>query len=170
MNLEHNPIVDLRKAVLSLDYVPSETPVEPSLVYGAPSMIAYDANAGVIRVSVGWGNTVGRPSMGQLRAWLGLPPDGKTEGTPAVASPRIPKPLTGAWAIARGTERFTWLNAARAASALVSGYHGVRRNGGSLFWGLVWFAAGAWLPGVAPLFALGQGYAQCHAGRGCPRD
>lgn len=32
MNLEHNPIADLRKAVLSLDQVPPETPVEPSLV------------------------------------------------------------------------------------------------------------------------------------------
>lgn len=168
MNLENNPIADLRKAVLSLDHVPPETPVEPSLVYGAPSTISYDAPSGVIRVSVGWGNTVGRPTMGQLRAWLGLPPDGKA-GETTIAGSRVPRPLTGAWAIARGTEHLTWLNAARAASALVSGYHGVRRNGGSLFWGLVWFAAGAWLPGVTPLFALGQGYAQCHAGRGCPR-
>ena len=170
MNLENNPIADLRKAVLSLDHVPPGTPVEPSLVYGAPSTIAYDANAGVIRVSVGWGNTVGRPSMGQLRAWLGLPPDGKVDETAtALTGARVPRLLTGAWAIARGNEHFTWMNAARAASAFVSGYHGVRRNGGSILWGLVWFAAGAWLPGLVPLVAVGQGYGQCHAGRGCPR-
>lgn len=167
MNLENNPIADLRKAVLSLDHVPPGTPVEPSLVYGAPSTIAYDANAGVIRVSVGWGNTVGRPSMGQLRAWLGLPTDGNVAEAAALAG--VPRPLTGAWAIARGLEKPTWMTAFRAVSAFASGYHGVRRNGGSIFWGLIWFTAGAWLPGLVPLVAVGQGYGQCHVGRGCPR-
>ena len=163
MNLENNPVADLRRAVLSLEQVPAGTPVEASITYGAPSVITYDDRAGIVRVSVGWGSTVGRPSMGQLRAWLGLP----AEGAPAPAPP-APPPLTGAWSIARGLEKPSWMTWFRVASAGVSGYHGVRRNGGSIFWGVVWFAFGAWLPGIVPLIAVGQGYGTCDD-RGCPR-
>lgn len=142
-----NPIADLRAAVLSLDHVPDEAPVEPTLAYGAPNALTYDGQ--VVRLSVGWGAATGRPTMGQLRAWLGLP----AGDTPAQ--------LAGPWASARGREPFTWRGALVLASAVASGFHGARRNGGSAFWGLVWFGLGAALPGLVPVVAVAQGYGQC---------
>lgn len=141
-----NPISHLREAVRTLDSVPDSTPVEPTLAYGAPNALAYDANANLVRLSIGWGTAMGRPTMGQLRAWLGL-------ATKAG--------LAGPWASARGLEAPTLRGALVFASAAVSGYHGVRRNGGSAWWGLVWFGLGAALPGVVPLVAVAQGYGSC---------
>lgn len=46
------------------------------------------------------------------------------------------------------------------ASAAFSGFHGVRRNHGSVGWGLWWFAVGGIFPVVTPVIALAQGYAQ----------
>lgn len=43
-------------------------------------------------------------------------------------------------------------------SALASGYHGVRRNDGSIGWGIAWFALGGLFPLVTPVFALAQGF------------
>lgn len=148
-----NPITSLRLAVASLSNVPDKTPVEPTLAYGAPNMLAFDEKANVVRLSIGWGSAVGRPTMGQLRAWLGLP---------AVVG------LAGPWASARGLENiFTWRGALTMASAIASGYHGVKRNNGSIFWGIVWFTAGAAFPVAAPLLGLAQGYAQCNSSNGC---
>jgi len=51
----------------------------------------------------------------------------------------------------------------RRVSALAAGYHGVRRNNGSIFWGLVWALAAFVSPvnGVlVPLFGAAQGFAQ----------
>ena len=48
-------------------------------------------------------------------------------------------------------------------SALAAGYHGVRRNNGSIFWGLVWALAAFVSPvnGVlVPAFGVAQGFAQ----------
>lgn len=141
-----NPIVHLRTAISHLDHVPDSTPVEPTLAYGAPNALSYDENAGLVRLSIGWGQAMGRPTMGQLRAWLGLAPAGA---------------LAGPWDSARGLEPFTLRGMLVFASAVISGYHGVKRNGGSPFWGLVWFGLGAALPGVVPLVAVAQGYGQC---------
>lgn len=144
-----NPIADLRAAVLSLDHVPEGTPVEMTLAFGAPNALTYDGQ--VVRLSAGWGRATGRPTMGQLRAWLGLP---------AGAAP--PANLAGPWSSATGREPvLTWRGALVFASAVASGFHGARRNGGSAFWGLVWFGLGAALPGVVPVVAIAQGYGQC---------
>ncbi len=145
-----SPIADLREAVRSLSHVPDGTPVEPTIVFGAPNALVYDAPAGVVRLSVGWGRATGRPTMGQLRSWLGLPlPD---RSTPAVA---------GVWESATATEPFNWRGLVVFASAVASGFHGTRRNGGSIFWGLIWFGLGAALPGVVPVVALAQGFGEC---------
>lgn len=144
-----NPIADLRAAVLSLDHVPPGTPVEPTLAYGAANAVTYDGQ--VVRLSIGWGPSTGRPSMAQLRSWLGLPPG-------AAAAPA----LAGPWASAVGRESIrTWRGALVMASAIAAGFHGARRNGGSAWWGLVWFGLGAALPGVVPVVAVAQGYGQC---------
>lgn len=144
-----NPLADLRAAVLRLDNVPASTPVILQASYGQGPSLSYDEPGGVVRLNVGGGQPAGRPTMGQLRAWLGLPPAGG--GTN----------LAGFWDSARLTEPATWRGIATLASAFVSGFHGVRRNGGSVFWGLTWFAAGAALPGLVPLVAVAQGYGEC---------
>jgi ABC-type glycerol-3-phosphate transport system permease component len=49
----------------------------------------------------------------------------------------------------------------RVGSAALSGYHGARRNGGSIFWGAWWFGASYLLPFgtyAVPAFALAQGF------------
>jgi len=47
-----------------------------------------------------------------------------------------------------------------AVSSAVSAYHGVKRNHGSIGWGLAWGAAGAVLPIVVPVLAYAQGFAR----------
>lgn len=42
---------------------------------------------------------------------------------------------------------------------VVAGYHGVRRNNGSLFWGAVWAIAGRFAPIAVSGLAVAQGYA-----------
>jgi hypothetical protein len=49
----------------------------------------------------------------------------------------------------------------RKASALAAGYHGVKRNNGSIFWGLLWAAAAFITPlygTLVPAFAAAQGF------------
>ncbi len=51
----------------------------------------------------------------------------------------------------------------RKVSAVASAYHGVKRNGGSVFWGLLWGIAGYAAPFyglLMPAIAIAQGYAQ----------
>lgn len=83
----------------------------------------------------------------------------------ASAGPAVELPqLQGPWSIARGNEPAmpTWLRASiTLASAVVSGYHGTRRNGGSIFWGVTWFGLGAVFPVVTPVVALAQGLGEC---------
>ncbi len=43
---------------------------------------------------------------------------------------------------------------------VAAGYHGVRRNNGSLLWGAVWALAGRWFPIAVPTLAVAQGYGQ----------
>ena len=77
--------------------------------------------------------------------------------------------LQGPYAVARGEDlpipalAKTVLNLSAAA---LSGYHGVRRNGGSLVWGLVWFGMGAAFPVITPVFAAAQGFGECK--HNCP--
>jgi len=49
-------------------------------------------------------------------------------------------------------------------SALACGYHGVRRNNGSIGWGLWWSFAGGMFPILVPVLALGQGFGRPKAG------
>jgi hypothetical protein len=54
----------------------------------------------------------------------------------------------------------------RKASALAAGYHGVRRNNGSIIWGLLWAAAAFITPlygTLVPAFAVAQGFGQAKA-------
>ena len=55
------------------------------------------------------------------------------------------------------------LGLVRKAAALAAGYHGVKRNNGSIFWGVIWAAAAFISPfhGVlVPLFGAAQGFGQ----------
>jgi hypothetical protein len=44
------------------------------------------------------------------------------------------------------------------AVAAASGYHGVRRNRGSVGWGALWFIAGGLFPIFTPIVAIAQGF------------
>lgn len=46
------------------------------------------------------------------------------------------------------------------ASAAASAYHGVKRNHGSVWWGIAWFGLGALFPIITPVIAVAQGYAK----------
>jgi hypothetical protein len=50
------------------------------------------------------------------------------------------------------------------ASAIASGYHGVKRNRGSVGWGLVWFILGGAFPVLTPTIAVAQGFGKPKAG------
>jgi hypothetical protein len=84
---------------------------------------------------------------------------------PVVALPQ----LQGPWAVARGLQP-TLPPLARTllvlGSAAISGYHGTKRNGGSIFWGLVWFGLGATFPVVTPIIAVAQDLGECR--HNCP--
>lgn len=58
------------------------------------------------------------------------------------------------------TGRVVW-GLLAAASLGASVYHGVKRHGGSIGWGLAWGAAGAVFPVVTPAIAAAQGYGKC---------
>lgn len=44
------------------------------------------------------------------------------------------------------------------AAMVLSAYHGLRRNRGSILWGLAWGAAGRLFPLIVPALAIAQGY------------
>lgn len=46
------------------------------------------------------------------------------------------------------------------ASALASGFHGFKRNSGSIGWGLWWFVMGSIFPIVTPALGFAQGFAK----------
>lgn len=74
--------------------------------------------------------------------------------------------LQGPWAVARGQELpsvFTPMakTVLTIASAALCAFHGTKRNGGSIFWGAVWFGLGAAFPVVTPIFAVAQGVGDC---------
>ena len=46
------------------------------------------------------------------------------------------------------------------ASVAISAYHGVKRNNGSILYGLLWGGAGAILPVITPAIAIAQGLGQ----------
>jgi hypothetical protein len=47
-----------------------------------------------------------------------------------------------------------------AISAAASGFHGMRRNNGSIGWGIVWFLLGATFPILTPVVGVAQGFAK----------
>jgi hypothetical protein len=49
-------------------------------------------------------------------------------------------------------------------SALASGFHGFKRNGGSIGWGAWWFVMGSIFPIVTPALGMAQGYARKKVG------
>lgn len=88
--------------------------------------------------------------------------------SPMPAAPTMPQ-LQGPWAVARGLEPPVPTKIrmfASLASAAVSAYHGTRRNGGSIFWGTVWFSLGALFPVITPVVAVAQGLGECR--NNCP--
>jgi hypothetical protein len=46
------------------------------------------------------------------------------------------------------------------ASAAASGYHGIKRNNGSIGWGIGWFLLGGVFPVITPVVAVAQGFAK----------
>lgn len=83
---------------------------------------------------------------------------------PAAPAVTLPQ-LEGPWSVARGEGLFAlpvWLKTTLIlGSAALSAFHGTRRNGGSIFWGLTWFSLGAVFPVVTPVVAVAQGFGQC---------
>lgn len=82
---------------------------------------------------------------------------------PTAWVPTMPQ-LEGPWAIARGTDLpipSKWKAGIILASAGISAFHGTRRNGGSIFWGAVWFVLGAVFPVVTPVVAVAQDIGKC---------
>jgi hypothetical protein len=65
---------------------------------------------------------------------------------------------TGPTTVGASSDEDTGKNFTRVLAASLSGYHGVRRNGGSVFWGAVWFAAGYTMPILTPVVSLAQGF------------
>lgn len=51
-----------------------------------------------------------------------------------------------------------------AASIAASAYHGAKRHGGSIGWGLAWGALGGLFPVVTPAIGAAQGFAKCEFG------
>jgi len=47
------------------------------------------------------------------------------------------------------------------ASVAASAYHGAKRNGGSIGWGLWWGFVGGVFPVVTPAIAAAQGFGKC---------
>jgi hypothetical protein len=47
------------------------------------------------------------------------------------------------------------------ASGAASAYHGSKRHGGSVIWGLVWGLAGGLFPVVTPAIGAAQGFGVC---------
>lgn len=45
-----------------------------------------------------------------------------------------------------------------AVSSGLSGYHGYKRNGGSVGWGVAWFLLGGLFPIITPTVAFAQGF------------
>jgi hypothetical protein len=91
-----------------------------------------------------------------------------TSYAPVPAGSTLPQ-LEGPWAVARGEGLSipNWLKTVLViGSAAVSGFHGSRRNGGSIFWGLTWFSLGAIFPVVVPVVAAAQGFGDCK--NSCP--
>lgn len=86
-----------------------------------------------------------------------------TSYSPVAAGPTVEQ-LEGPWSVATGADLPfpAWAKLTlNVASAVLSGYHGTRRNGGSIFWGLVWFGLGAVFPVVTPVVATAQGFGRC---------
>ena len=86
--------------------------------------------------------------------WL---PSGTTATTPTGTS--TPPAATPVQVVPyeRPTES-TAFTVLRMVSVGLSAYHGVRRNNGSLGWGLWWGFAGGVAPVVTPAFAFAQGF------------
>lgn len=86
-----------------------------------------------------------------------------TSYTPVPISETMPQ-LQGPWALARGLELPTVPPVVKQvgvlSSAVLAAYHGVRRNHGSIFWGVVWFGLGAIFPVLTPIVSVGQGFAR----------
>lgn len=86
-----------------------------------------------------------------------------TSYLPTPLAPTVPQ-LRGPWAIARGDQPVLppkVKTVLTLSSAAVSAFHGTRRNGGSIFWGVWWFILGAVFPVVTPIVGAAQGFGQC---------
>jgi hypothetical protein len=69
-----------------------------------------------------------------------------------------PRTLTGPELVSPVTGNTIW-GLLAVASAAASGYHGIKRNNGSVGWGIVWFFLGGLMPVLVPVIATAQGFA-----------
>lgn len=81
---------------------------------------------------------LGSLGLGGLRGWDDLTPEEQRMLLPYVIAARV----------------------AQIASAGISGYHGYKRNRGSVGWALGWGALGLVFPIITPIVAVAQGYAK----------
>lgn len=103
------------------------------------------------------------PSSSDIASFLKLYPSGADRD--AAAHELVARGIdpTAAMRFLDTTGRITTsmvIGALSIVSAAASGYHGVRRNRGSIGWGLWWFAVGSLFPVVTPVIALAQGFAK----------
>lgn len=59
-----------------------------------------------------------------------------------------------------GATAFVW-GLLSAASVAASAYHGSKRHGGSIGWGIAWGALGGLFPVLTPAIGAAQGYGKC---------
>ena len=86
-----------------------------------------------------------------------------TNYLPTPIGPTVPQ-LRGPWAIATANQPVLPPKVKAVlslSSAAISAFHGVRRNGGSIFWGVWWFVLGGIFPVITPIVGAAQGFGQC---------
>jgi hypothetical protein len=101
-------------------------------------------------------------SLGSLGD-LNVPRPGAPEIVSGYESPQPGAAIVHLGADAPAPEKPFDMGLVRKASALAAAYHGVRRNNGSILWGLVWAAAAFVSPlygTLVPAFAMAQGFGE----------
>jgi hypothetical protein len=97
-----------------------------------------------------------RGGLGALTGFGDLPAD--PVATVAPAAPTASAPRSAMQQAVYVSVTNPWFIAARTVSSAASLYHGYKRHGGSLLWGMGWFLMGSLFPVVTPTVALAQGF------------
>jgi hypothetical protein len=101
------------------------------------------------------------PSSGQIGDFLKLyqGADRADAATELIASGVDATKVTSAMTFLNTAGKFTmrtFWGIASVASAAASGYHGIKRNNGSIGWGLWWFLMGGMFPIATPVIAIAR--------------